>query len=170
LDPAGPLFPRDPTRRLDKNDGVFVDVIHTCANVLGYKDAIGHVDFYPNGGTCFQPGCALLDLTRGTCSHNRAIDFMEESIRGGVFTAYPCKGTSTVPDFDRADESIVMGLNTPITSNGSYCLTTNNASPFALDPNKQKKVTAVHISGPDDQFKSRVYRTFMRRGVDSQMI
>ena len=64
LDPAGPLFPDNPVKRMDAADAEFVDVIHTCGNVLGYAEPIGHVDFYPNGGTCIQPGCTVLDLTR----------------------------------------------------------------------------------------------------------
>ena len=59
LDPAGPLFWDSPKIRLDKSDAGFVDVIHTCAGYMGYKDPIGHADFYPNGGTWVQPGCGL---------------------------------------------------------------------------------------------------------------
>ncbi len=40
-----------------------MDVIHTCANLFGIKEPLGHVDFYPNGGKCFQPGCVFKDLT-----------------------------------------------------------------------------------------------------------
>ncbi|GBP41436.1 Lipase member H [Eumeta japonica] len=60
LDPARPLFEfpeRDATERLDKSDAQFVDVIHTCAGVLGYLEPLGHIDFYPNHGTAPQPGC-----------------------------------------------------------------------------------------------------------------
>lgn len=47
--------------RLDRNDAKFVDVVHTdtlplTRGGLGMKDAIGHVDFYPNGGHT-NPGC-----------------------------------------------------------------------------------------------------------------
>ncbi|XP_046396404.1 pancreatic triacylglycerol lipase-like isoform X2 [Ischnura elegans] len=59
LDPAGPLFTvLDPSRRIDKDDADFVDVIHTCAWWLGMSAAIGHADFYPNGGYLRQPGCS----------------------------------------------------------------------------------------------------------------
>lgn len=63
LDPAGPAFEtpylKDPGDRLDSTDANFVDVIHTCAGSLGFLRPIGHVDFYPNGGTFTQPGCPI---------------------------------------------------------------------------------------------------------------
>ncbi|NEU35082.1 hypothetical protein GN156_30960, partial [bacterium LRH843] len=66
LDPADPLFPDDPKQRLERSQADFVDVIHTGGNLIGYYEAIGDVDFYPNGGTPIQPGCGL-DL--GICTH-----------------------------------------------------------------------------------------------------
>uniref|UniRef100_A0A2D0PCL7 U49-Eretoxin-Ek1d_1 n=1 Tax=Eresus cinnaberinus TaxID=175337 RepID=A0A2D0PCL7_ERECI len=62
LDPSGPFFKGvDPTVRLDKSDASFVDVIHTNkpSNLItgfGIEEAIGDVDYYPNGGE-YQPGC-----------------------------------------------------------------------------------------------------------------
>lgn len=67
MDPARPDFElpflRNPKDRLDTGDAKFVDIIHTCAGTAGFVRPIGHVDFYPNGGTFRQPGCPLL-LTR----------------------------------------------------------------------------------------------------------
>lgn len=57
LDPAGPLFNgRPPQDRLDPSDAQFVDVIHSDTDALGYKEPLGNIDFYPNGGSD-QPGC-----------------------------------------------------------------------------------------------------------------
>ncbi|XP_073929712.1 lipase member H isoform X5 [Castor canadensis] len=57
LDPAGPLFNgRPPQDRLDPSDAQFVDVIHSDIDALGYKEPLGNIDFYPNGGLD-QPGC-----------------------------------------------------------------------------------------------------------------
>ncbi len=56
LDPAGPCFEEAAeSKRLSRDDANFVDVIHT-SQLLGYIPAIGHADFFPNGGLA-QPGC-----------------------------------------------------------------------------------------------------------------
>ncbi|XP_020861515.1 lipase member H isoform X2 [Phascolarctos cinereus] len=57
LDPAGPLFSGKPrNERLDHTDAQFVDVIHSDTDLLGFKESLGNIDFYPNGGLD-QPGC-----------------------------------------------------------------------------------------------------------------
>ncbi|GFV62293.1 pancreatic triacylglycerol lipase [Trichonephila clavipes] len=62
LDPAGPNFyENDIPERLKSSDASFVDVIHTngaCNRMQGWglPYAVGHFDFYPNGGY-LQPGC-----------------------------------------------------------------------------------------------------------------
>lgn len=57
LDPAGPFFSyTDPAVRLDPGDAKNVDVIHTDAGLLGTSQNVGHIDFFPNGGSR-QPGC-----------------------------------------------------------------------------------------------------------------
>ncbi len=55
LDPAEEDFLDSDTQdRLDVTDASFVDIIHTDLSFT----AIGHVDFFPNGGAEFpQPGC-----------------------------------------------------------------------------------------------------------------
>ena len=50
LDPAKPCF-KDGERLggLSRGDAKFVDVIHSNNGVLGKREAIGDVDFYPDG-------------------------------------------------------------------------------------------------------------------------
>lgn len=64
LDPACPGFMIIPLQRehLSKDDGEFVDVIHTSGGTLGCMDSLGQVDFYPNGGIAPQPGSGILVL------------------------------------------------------------------------------------------------------------
>lgn len=63
LDPAGPLFYLTTSvDKLDSTDAQFVEVIHSCAGLLGYPFSLGHADYWPNGGTAIQPGCGL-DIT-----------------------------------------------------------------------------------------------------------
>lgn len=59
MDPALPLFSvQDPSARLDRDDAVMVDVVHTDGYRIAIGEAIGRVDFYPNGGVAPQPGCS----------------------------------------------------------------------------------------------------------------
>ncbi|XP_054729553.1 pancreatic triacylglycerol lipase [Anastrepha obliqua] len=100
LDPAAPLFSEtEPIVRLDRSDAEFVDAIHTDANPLmkgglGIYQRVGHVDFYPNGGSD-NPGCdvRLHDYMKGrsssvltsmqeflSCNHIRSYHYFTESV------------------------------------------------------------------------------------------
>ncbi|XP_022170472.1 inactive pancreatic lipase-related protein 1-like isoform X2 [Myzus persicae] len=58
LDPAKPMYEKSgPDDRLDMTDAKFVDVMHTNAGQNGLDKSIGHMDFYPNGGSK-QPNCS----------------------------------------------------------------------------------------------------------------
>lgn len=157
LDPAGPMFPTNPKERLDRHDATFVDVIHTCANVLGFNDPIGHVDFFPNGGTCIQPGCTFLDMTQGTCSHNRAFDFLVESIeKTNSFKGYPCTAKRK-PDLSDPTKAVTMGLAAPTNANGTYCLTTKDRYPFAMDDEEQRHALRHNVGSSGDSGDSGSY-------------
>ena len=57
LDPAAPYYTeRDPQVRLDPTDAKYVDVIHTNLPIIGTEQRVGHIDFFPNGGSV-QVGC-----------------------------------------------------------------------------------------------------------------
>ncbi|CAG2062982.1 unnamed protein product, partial [Timema podura] len=59
LDPAGPLYINvAPEHHLDAGDAAHVQVIHTNGGTLGWRDDLGDIDFYPNGGSK-QEGCGL---------------------------------------------------------------------------------------------------------------
>ncbi|XP_030060612.1 pancreatic triacylglycerol lipase-like [Microcaecilia unicolor] len=100
LDPAEPYFQGTPIQvRLDMSDAVFVDVIHTDAAPIipnlgfGMSQAVGHLDFYPNGGE-YMPGCKknvisqIVDIDgiwEGTrdfvaCNHLRSYKYYSDSI------------------------------------------------------------------------------------------
>jgi len=118
LDPAGPRFywgplplPLPPIRvlesnRLTKDSAGFVDIIHTYGSMkpcfvcltshLGYLGQMGHIDFYPNGGSS-QPGCYIgydglyYGGFIGTCSHARSYIYYLHSIMEPTrFPAFDC--------------------------------------------------------------------------------
>nr|XP_028582763.1 LOW QUALITY PROTEIN: lipase member H-A-like [Podarcis muralis] len=94
LDPAGPSFTgKLPSERLDHTDAQFVDVIHTDIDALGYREPLGNIDFYPNGGTD-QPGCPKT-IFSGTqylkCDHQRSVFLYMASLKQNCnVTGYPC--------------------------------------------------------------------------------
>ncbi|XP_049526827.1 phospholipase A1-like isoform X2 [Dermacentor silvarum] len=140
LDPAGPLFDIS-NSALSKNDATFVDVIHTNAGTLfhyqlGIKGPIGHVDFYPNGGSR-QPGCDGLDLG---CSHSRARELFKQSINAECFfTAYPC-GSDWTRLVGKGGEddwwcSQEMGYNSVRKQGrGNFYLQTTAEAPYCIHP------------------------------------
>ena len=74
LDPAYPRFSdNNLARGLHRSHADLVDVIHTDGEGLthlGLRDPIGHLDYYPNGGS-FQPGCHSLGPKTRRDIHNQ---------------------------------------------------------------------------------------------------
>ncbi|XP_061754421.1 lipase member H isoform X3 [Nerophis ophidion] len=94
LDPAGPQFTGAPPEdRLDPTDALFVDALHTDIDALGYREALGHIDFYANGGTD-QPGCPRTIFSGGSyfkCDHQRSVYLFFESLKHTCSSrAFPC--------------------------------------------------------------------------------
>ncbi|XP_068945470.1 lipase member H isoform X3 [Petaurus breviceps papuanus] len=94
LDPAGPLFSgKPPDERLDHTDAQFVDVIHSDTDLLGFKESLGNIDFYPNGGLD-QPGCPqtiFSGLQYFKCDHQRSVFLYLSSLKKDCdIIAYPC--------------------------------------------------------------------------------
>jgi pimeloyl-ACP methyl ester carboxylesterase len=147
LDPAGPdFYLSEITDRLDSSDALFVDVIHTdgaprMISGFGYLNPLGHVDFYPNGGSA-QPTCAsntgdvllqsFWDLVSTlsmenaadtiACNHMSAIFYYTDSINThSPAFAYPCSNYT----------NFVQGLCTSCGPNGNQCQQTGyHASPY----------------------------------------
>ncbi|XP_056267543.1 lipase member H isoform X2 [Pseudoliparis swirei] len=71
LDPAGPQFTGTPPGdRLDPTDAQFVDVLHTDIDGLGFREPLGHIDFYANGGAD-QPGCPTTIFSGKVCKERK---------------------------------------------------------------------------------------------------
>ncbi|KAK7794666.1 hypothetical protein R5R35_003784 [Gryllus longicercus] len=130
LDPAAPSFGSESlANRLDASDAKFVQVIHTNGGLLGWADALGNADFFPNGGKS-QAGCGL-DIA-GACSHGRSHEYYAESINSSKFVGRRC---STYALFTAgscsSNPTAVLGEPASTSASGSYFLTTNTKSPFA---------------------------------------
>ncbi|GIY78533.1 pancreatic triacylglycerol lipase [Caerostris darwini] len=161
LDPAGPYFQdTDYEVRLDRDDALFVDVIHTdgaefVLGGLGINDPIGHMDFYPNGGHrqlgCFYSsskenivGKAVnftTDWVQNGCDHGRANKYFLESIdnRECKFLAVHC---SRYTDYESGmcppDNATVVEMGYHVSFAGleppaKFFLRTNGGAPFCLE-------------------------------------
>ncbi|XP_063243720.1 lipase member H-A-like [Bacillus rossius redtenbacheri] len=158
LDPAFPLFVlRTSRNRLSRGDADFVDVIHTDGGAFGFPGALGHADFYPNGGTAPQPGCRLAQhLASGqlqdivSCSHQRAWKLYAESVRSECsFRATRCHHwfahvLGLCADGDRA----YMGLAASPRARGKYFLRTRDRPPFGLSEGPCEQQGPLRASPP----------------------
>ncbi|KAI5644905.1 lipase domain-containing protein [Phthorimaea operculella] len=94
LDPAFPLFTYgNKDARLDKHDARHVEVIHTCGGYLGFRSPLGHIDFYPNGGTR-QPGCGYdIRVVFSSVLLLAGYTLTEDTLASGHIDFYPNGGT-----------------------------------------------------------------------------
>lgn len=127
LDPALPEFQSAKGgARVSRDDAGFVEVIHSNGAILGYEKAIGHVDFYPNGGA-IQAGCVT-----NTCSHLRSYEYFAESINRNGFWAAQCDSYLHFRQgkCNGNHKALMGGLNPERHLRGTYFLHTNNRAPF----------------------------------------
>ena len=87
---------------LNKDDASLVDVIHTNGGIkacifclktrAGALRQLGHMDFYPDGGS-LQRGCNCSNALKSClCSHGRAVKYFYHSIREPkLFPSKPCE-------------------------------------------------------------------------------
>lgn len=133
LDPAGPLFSLENVNgRLDRTDASYVEIIHTNSEETGFSFAIGHADFFPNGGT-HQAGCG----TDGGCSHARAHELFAESITTPIgFWSRQCENLEEIRNNICTDIGPMVPMGGDPSNRGRaeglYYLKTDEQSPFAL--------------------------------------
>ncbi|CAH1188049.1 unnamed protein product, partial [Phyllotreta striolata] len=138
LDPALPGFDMSSTNHLTKTDADFVDVIHTCAGLLGVSDPIGHADFYPNGGDPPQPGCNILNAAEG-CSHGRSWKLFASSITSvEPFFSFSCQDYQHMERASCAGDMVPMGEPTPKSTRGIFYLKTTDKFPFVISVDDNK--------------------------------
>nr|ACD37364.1 pancreatic lipase 2 [Mamestra configurata] len=109
------------------SDGVYTEVIHTNAGLLGYIGTLGDADFYPNGGID-MPGCDSQE-----CDHERSFYYMAESLQSGGFTGRRCASFLTAMTGNCfLWGNLRMGGLVPKTGqSGIFYLETNSSPPFS---------------------------------------
>ncbi|XP_065173322.1 pancreatic triacylglycerol lipase-like [Atheta coriaria] len=132
LDPALPFFATLVNEwKLDPSDAPFVDVIHTSAGSFGKLEAIGHVDFYINGGA-MQPNCINANYPQ-LCSHVMAGTYYASTIRNKKFFGYACPSilhyTLGFCSFENAT-GVLMGEHVDRKARGIYFVETTNPLRF----------------------------------------
>lgn len=133
LDPSRPFINmKERNGRLSDDDAVLVDVVHTNAGFLGEQTAIGHLDFYANGGKK-QPGCD--HELFWSCSHARAVLLFTESINNPeAFKAFLCQDEWEALHQRCTDSGVYafVGEHLSYSQRGSFFFKTNGTSPFGL--------------------------------------
>lgn len=136
LDPAGPCFRRlGPEDRIDASDGDLVDILHTNNEGYGYAGAVGHVNFYINGGE-FQ----IADLQEfpctSLCSHIKSYLMWVAAMENpDQFIALKCDTIQDARDrncFNRPLVTNLMGPKTDVNVPGIFHLATTNSYPYYL--------------------------------------
>ncbi|XP_016923285.2 vitellogenin-1 [Drosophila suzukii] len=129
LDPAKPCFNEgEVLSGLMRGDARFVDVIHSNPGVLGKRDPMGDVDFYPGGMGPLPAGCLTV-----TCAHARSWEYFAETIYPGNemnFRATRCNSMSRLRDLRCPGNEVPMGYNVPHDVKGNYFLEVSGSSPY----------------------------------------
>ncbi|XP_016980058.1 vitellogenin-1 [Drosophila rhopaloa] len=141
LDPAKPCFNEgEVLSGLMRGDGRFVDVIHSNSGVLGKRDPLGDVDFYPGGMGSLPAGCFSV-----TCAHARSWEYYAETVypgNEGNFMATRCSSIARLREFRCPGDEVPMGYAVPQNIKGNYFLEVSGSPPFGKHASS---VRSVHL-------------------------
>ncbi|XP_031635031.1 pancreatic triacylglycerol lipase-like [Contarinia nasturtii] len=125
LDPAGLYYTVDydgPSRGLNKTCCQYVQAIHTDM-AIGSRQAMGHIDFFPNNQTGTQPHC-LIQATG--CSHIAVVEYYKAALDpNNKFIGVAC-GKHSNPS-----ATCRFGAHTTTDcESGSFCFDTAPCAPY----------------------------------------
>ncbi|XP_039962015.1 vitellogenin-3-like [Bactrocera tryoni] len=137
LDPAKPCFNEGHVLSgLQRGDAKFIDIIHSNPGVLGKRDPMGDVDFYPGGLDPLPKGCLHV-----VCAHGRAWKYYAESVYPGNemnFMGKRCTSQTRLLDNKCPGAEQPMGYAVSHELRGNYFLEVNEAAPFGKGGNTDK--------------------------------
>ncbi|XP_016979917.1 vitellogenin-1-like [Drosophila rhopaloa] len=141
LDPAKPCFNEgEVLSGLMRGDGRFVDVIHSNSGVMGKRDPLGDVDFYPGGTGPLPAGCLS-----ASCAHQRSWEYYAETVypgNEGNFMATRCTSMSKLREFRCSGNGVPMGYDVPQNIKGNYFAEVRASSPFGIH---SSSVRSAHL-------------------------
>ena len=143
-DPAGPRFVDGPllpaipelhNNRINPESAAFVDIIHTDASLepaavwiiprLGDLHPLGHMDFYPDGGSA-QNGCGFLGpdgLPGGVCSHKRSYLYLLHSfLEPDLFPSKECADVEACSEGQVISEDVVSFMGEKAQVFDRFCI------------------------------------------------
>ncbi|XP_054729145.1 vitellogenin-3-like [Anastrepha obliqua] len=137
LDPAKPCFKEGyALSGLMRGDAEFIDVIHSNPGVMGKREPLGDVDFYPGGLHPLPTGC--FDVF---CAHARAWEYYAETVYPNSernFLAHRCNSLSGVRHHTCPRAEYTMGYEVPRNLKGNYFLEVNGQKPFGVNGNARQ--------------------------------
>lgn len=140
LDPAKPCFNEGETLSgLLRGDADFIDVIHSNPGVLGKRDPMGDIDFYPGGLDPLPTGCISV-----VCAHERAWQYYAETVYPGNeqnFIGIRCSSLTRLREGKCPSREIPMGYAVPTDAKGNYFLEVNGEAPHGKHASKQRHLS-----------------------------
>ncbi|XP_065364144.1 phospholipase A1-like [Calliphora vicina] len=135
LDPAKPCFNEgEALSGLLRGDADFIDIIHTNSGVLGKRDPMGDIDFYPGGLDPLPPGCVGI-----SCAHARAWVYYAETIYPGNeknFMGTRCSSLTRLREGKCPGKEVPMGYAVPTDAKGNYFMEVRANAPYGMNGNK----------------------------------
>lgn len=128
MDPAGLYYSIEydgPSRGLNQTCCQYVQAIHTDVTI-GSRQAMGHVDFFPNNITGIQPHCKIQATG---CSHQSVVEYYKAALdSNNKFVGIACGKLS------KSNPNAVCRFG-PFTTavdceNGSFCFDTAPCAPY----------------------------------------